>query len=404
MFFNFIVIPGMRRTFVGNVHLGKNVGKNHLFELSPSTIKLSPSACFVTFGRRFVTFEPRIRTMNRSSLVPAAFRDYRTARDWQRPWRDPPGFLLPNCPCCNTAPEMYSLGGQNSTPAVVGTADKTDTIAETTVAVATASLSQARWELAAVGNPATAGYFAGGRTAPTSSADQTTTDKLTYSTDTTSFAATAALSLARSQLAGLSERTSKGYFGGGLSGSSGVKLATTDKISFAGDSMSALGSANLSQARSSPAGMSEGTSKGYWAGGVSSGSITATKVADKITFASDTTAALTTANLSLARFRVQAGSDGSTKGYWAGGQTGGPLSATDKITFSTDTTSSIAASCNQDSAASGSDGNSVFGLGGRQGAGGIKITFATDTSAILGSSANLSMSRTFLAGVTTVGL
>ena len=151
--------------------------------------------------------------------------------------------------------------------------------------------------------------------------------------------------------------------------------------------------------------MSEGTSKGYWAGGVSSGGINATKVADKITFSTDTTAALTTANLSVARFRMQAGSNGSTKGYWAGGQTGGPLSTTDKLTFSTDTTAALTGtSFSQDSAAAGSDGNKLITLGGRQGANGIKITFATDASTTIGGSVSLSLSRTFLAGVSTVAL
>jgi len=31
---------------------------------------------------------------------PKSFRDHRAPRDWRRPWLDPPGFLLPNCPCC----------------------------------------------------------------------------------------------------------------------------------------------------------------------------------------------------------------------------------------------------------------------------------------------------------------
>ena len=44
--------------------------------------------------------------------------------------------------------------------------------AETTAAVTTANLSQARWMLASVGNPATAGYFAGGNSS-TGTADVT---------------------------------------------------------------------------------------------------------------------------------------------------------------------------------------------------------------------------------------
>jgi hypothetical protein len=301
---------------------------------------------------------------------------------------------------------MYSLGGETAAPAVVATADKTDMASETTAAVGTANLSQPRWELASVANPGSAAYFAGGRTAPSSSVDQTTTDKLVFSTDAASASASAALSAGRSQLAGISERSLKGYFGGGLSGSSGVKLVVTDRITFAVDASSAVSSANLSQARSALAGMSEGASKGYWAGGSTGGGIPQVKTADKITFSGDSTSALGTANLSVARFRLVAGGDGLTKGYWAGGQTGGPLSTTDKITFSNDTTSSLGTSFSADSGASGSDGNKLFGMGGSIGASGLKIVFATDVSSSVGSGStgNLSQSRTLLAGATTAAL
>src|SRR5262245_65819925 len=46
----------------------------------------------------------------------SAFRireDYRTPRDWLRPWRDPPGFFLPNCPCCGATSSLsyHTIGG-----------------------------------------------------------------------------------------------------------------------------------------------------------------------------------------------------------------------------------------------------------------------------------------------------
>ncbi len=335
-----------------------------------------------------------------SSFSPHPFRD------WRRPWRDPPGFLLPNCPCCGSGAQMYSVGGENSTPAVVGTADKTDMLTEVTAAVATANLSQARWELAGVANPAVAAYFAGGRTSPSSTVDQTTTDKLVFATDTTSAVGSAALSLARSQLAGLSERSTKGYFAGGLSASPAVYITRTDKITFSVDGTSAAGSASLSQARAALGGLSEGTSKGYWGGGSTGGGVPQVKTADKITFSGDSTSAFGSANLSVARFGLVSGSDGSTKGYWAGGETNSPLATTDKITFSTDTTTALATSFNTDTAASGSDANKLFGMGGRQGASGLKIVFATDVSSAVGTGSlgNLSQSRKQLAGATTAAL
>ena len=342
---------------------------------------------------------PPAAAVNSKSL-----RDVRTPRDWRRPWRDPPGFLLPSCPCCPGGAQMYSLGGQDgSTGAIVATADKTNMSAETTAAVTTANLTVVRDGTGAAGNPSVAGYSSGGRSDRFVS-DQTLTDKVTFSNDTTAAAGTAALSQARYEVAGLSERSSKAYFAGGLTGSGG-KVQTTDKLTFSGDATSAVSTANLSLARAAASGISEGTTKGYWGGGVSSGSITPTNVTDKITFASDATAALTTANLSVARFRMVAGSDGSTKGYFAGGQTGSGLSDTDTLTFSTDTTSG-GPSFNADSGASGSDGNKLFGMGGSIGSGGLKITFATNVVSGVGTgfAGNLSESRLVLSGMSTVGL
>ena len=301
---------------------------------------------------------------------------------------------------------MYSLGGEDTTPAIVVTADKTNMSAETTAAVTTANLTGAKWQHASVGNPSASGYFAGGRST-TLATDMATADKLTFSNDTTAAATTANLSLARAQLFGLSERITKGYFAGGLSANVGTKIKVTDKITFSGDSTAAVTTADLSQARSGLGALSEGTSKGYWAGGSTGGGTPSVNTADKITFSGDSTAALASANLSVPRFFLQAGSDGSTKGYWAGGQTGGPIATTDKITFSTDTTAAqTSASLNNSSGASGSDGNKMFAMGGSQGAQGQKITFATDLSSGVGagSSGNLSSSRTAPAGVTTAAL
>jgi hypothetical protein len=301
---------------------------------------------------------------------------------------------------------MYSCGGENGVGAIVATTDKTDMTAETTAAVASANLSTVRWSEGAVGNPSVAGYIGGGRTT-TGTTDQTTTDKITFSTDTTSTPGSAVLSLARAQLVGLSERSSKGYFGGGISGSA-TWLTTCDIITFSGDSTAAGGSAVLSKARSVLGGLSEGTTKGYFAGGATA-SLGFVTTGDKITFSTDTTAAAATANLTTSRGRVMAGSDGSTKGYWAGGYTGAPQNTLDKITFSTDTTAFVG-TLGGNAGASGSNGTALFCMGGSDGAGsltaaGQKITFATDVVSAVGTgSGNLSSSRFILAGVATTGL
>jgi len=343
--------------------------------------------------------------MNWTSL-----HDHRTPRDWTRPWRDPPGFFLPNCPCCGSDTPMYVLGGFD--PAVTTfytVADKIMMTAETSAAVTTANLSQGRGAGGSVANPAVSAYVIGGNT--TSTATVLTADKLSFSNDTSAAQTTANLSQARSQLYGVSERTTKGYVAGGFTTATPVVAVTTaDKITFSGDSTAAQTTASLSTARKASVGISEGTTKGYWAGGYSGSIITSCVVtADRIVFSSDTTAAKTTANLSAFRAESFGGSDGSTKGYWCGGQTGAASARVDKITFSTDTTAALTSqSFNQFFGASGSNGTKMLGVAGVNGATGLvfggsnKLTFATDTAAWAGVS--ISQARQGACGFSYQGL
>jgi hypothetical protein len=292
---------------------------------------------------------------------------------------------------------MYVLGGFDAAVTTLyAVADKILMTAETSSALTTANLSQARGAGGSIANPAVAGYAMGGNT--TSTATVLTADKLDFSSDNTTSKTTANLSQARTQLYGLSERSTKGYVAGGFTTAAPVvAVASADKITFAADSTAAQTTANLSTPRKASAGISQGTTKGYWAGGYSGSIVTSCVVtADKITFSGDSTAAQTTANLSAARAEAFAGSDGSTKGYWCGGQTGSVKSTVDKIAFSTDTTAALTSqSFNQAFGASGSNGTKMIGASGLDGVAGIfagsrKMTFATDTEA----SAGVSLSQT----------
>lgn len=189
--------------------------------------------------------------------------------------------------------------------------------------------------------PFAKGYFSGGISGAVS-VYYATTDLLAFSTDTTTACSTANLSIARESLAGVSEG-GKGYFAGGWTGSGPTD--TADKVMFATDVTAACTSANVSQDKTVGAGLSDTSTKGYFAGGYTS--IAYLVKADKITFSSDSTAACTTANLSEARESIAGVSEGSTKGYFAGGVTsynGGPPPAyggtttADKVTFSSDST------------------------------------------------------------------
>ena len=149
------------------------------------------------------------------------------------------------------------------------------------------------------------GYFAGGNTG----ANVTTTDKMSFSTETTAAQSTANLSQSRYIPYGVGNTFSKGYIGGGYSDN---YAKITDKITFSTDITVAQTSANLSANSAGTGGASEGTTKGYWSGGGTSGGYSAKT--DKITFSSDTTAAQTSANLTLARSNLAGVGGGSSKG------------------------------------------------------------------------------------------
>jgi hypothetical protein len=341
-----------------------------------------------------------------------ALRSSEDPRDWHRPWRDPPGFFLPNCPCCGcTGAIMYSLGGANTTLTTqYATCDKTTMCNETTVAASTGNLSSNRFGAGSAANPATAGYICGGAT--NSSTFVATGDKLAFSNDTTAAISSANLSFSAEQIAAQSERVSKCYFAGGLN--SGGKAATADKLAFSNDTNSAQASANLSQARSGAAGSNGSSAKGYWGGGTTVGVNNTVVTGEKLTYSSDATAATTSVNLKAAREQHESGGDGSTKAYWFSGQNNSGIATNvDKTAVSTDTTAATTAAtggCASDQSASGSDGNKLLAMGGNDAGGnsgratGSKITFSTDVSTALASSANLSQGRILVAGITTVAL
>ena len=185
----------------------------------------------------------------------------------------------------------FFVGGLN--PTVLATAGRTIYSTETHAAVTGANLSQSRYYPAGAGN-ADKGFFAGGLT-PTLVA---TTDRTTYSTETTAAVSGANLSAARRNMASAGN-SDKGFFAGGLNP---AVVATTDRTTYSSETTAAVSGANLSQARSTPAGA--GTAdKGFIAGGSTSQTspfgIVATT--DRTTYSSETTAAVSGANLSQAR-------------------------------------------------------------------------------------------------------
>ena len=149
-----------------------------------------------------------------------------------------------------------------------------------------------------------------------------------------------------------------GYTVGGDNGSATPYSLVADCTTFATQTTAALASANLSLARYGLASFSDGARFGYTVGGSIGGATPNSLVADCTTFATQTTAALASANLSLACYYLASFSDGARFGYTVGGNIGGA------------TPNSLVADC---------------------------TTFATQATAAL-TSANLSLARDYPAG------
>ena len=228
----------------------------------------------------------------------------------------------------------YILGGSTAGDGIGALTAMTDriTFSTSTTAANTASdLSAAKYDMSGLSDGSTYGYVAGGRTNPSAVA---TADRITFSTGTTAANTASNLSMARYRAASVSDGSTYGYWVGGSTDGFNY-FDTADRITFSTGATAARTTADLSTARYSPAGLSDGSTYGYVAGGRSSTEVTLT---DRITFSTSATAANTTSNLSGAKRYHAANSDGSAYGYWGGGYSGGALSTADKITFSTGAT------------------------------------------------------------------
>ncbi len=226
----------------------------------------------------------------------------------------------------------YIPGG--FTPSVTDLTDKITYAIEVTAAQTTATISTARANMAGLSDVATRGYCLGGP-----SPYLTTADKIAFSSDVASAQTTADLSVGREFISGLNKLYEKGYIGGGRTADTpSAMVVSTDILTFSTQVTAAVTTADLSQARFGYGSVSEGRTKGYWSGGYTADQPAVVATGDKVTYSSDTTSAQTTANLTSARAEVTGVNGGTSKGYFLGGYTASSAVATaDKITFATDT-------------------------------------------------------------------
>ena len=186
-----------------------------------------------------------------------------------------------------------------------------------------------------------------------------------------------------------------GYFGGG-----DPSTTIMDKVTYASDTTAAVPSANLSLARYALAATGNST-HGYFGGGDPGPRSTM----DKVTYASDTAAAVPSANLSATRYYLAA-TGNQTAGYFGSGKDdNSDVTTIDKVTYASDTRAAVPGAALSvrrfGLAATGNSTHGYFGGGGGGDPGFLstidKITYSNDTRSTVPSSGNLSAARNYLA-------
>lgn len=248
---------------------------------------------------------------------------------------------------------------------------------DTTNILSNSNLNTARKEHAAISSP-TSGYFGGGGI-PGISTPLSTTEKLTYSTNTiSSINPNTSLSLNRYALTAAASPTS-GYFCGGFFTTPSIQ-SRVDKLVYSTDTTSYAPTANLTASRYYAAATGN-TTTGYIGGGYTPALVSRM---DKLSYSTDTTSFIPSGNLSSNNGN-NAATGSSTSGYFGGGVGPGINSNIDKLTYSTDTTSSLSSKLTENKYALSATGNTSSGYFGGGASGPIstveKLSYTTETSA-----------------------
>ena len=185
-------------------------------------------------------------------------------------------------------------------------------------------------------------------------------------------------------------KVGKGFFSGG---STGADSAVADRTTYATEVTAAVSGANLSVARRYLAAAGN-ASKGFFSGGTTGSD---SVVADRTTYATEVTAAVSGANLSVAR-SVLAAAGNASKGFFSGGSTGSDSAVADRTTYATEVTAAVSGanlSLARNGLAAAGNATKGFFSGGSTGSASAvadRTTYATEVTAAV-SGANLSVAR-----------
>jgi hypothetical protein len=197
-------------------------------------------------------------------------------------------------------------------------------------------LNQAKFNLSAIGDNTTYGWFIGGATgpSPTSVVGLSSIDRITFATDTGTASVRGPMS--STNYAGnmaTTDITTYAWFALGKENPAGfpASRSSVNRITYATDTATPSNRGPLSSARYS--GAASGTVTYGW---YAAGAYPEYSIVDRITYATDTATATTRGPLASAVYRTAAVSDSTTYG-WIGGGSPGPVTTVQRITFATDT-------------------------------------------------------------------
>ena len=235
---------------------------------------------------------------------------------------------------CADGTAGYIAGGYTSQ--AVTSFYKTIFETETTV-TSTSVLSQPRYYLTAVSGENKKGYYAGGLAG---SSVSTVVDVIEFSTGSMSVLT---LPTGRARFAAVSLEAQKGYFCGGITGAAASNI--TDILVYSTSTWSSATSAYLKSSRTAMCGIDGNTLQGYFAGGSTNLTSTILKSIEKMNYSWDQTTVLSPAVLATGRSLPGGVGDRSSRGYIAGGLTGSAsatvVTSIEKLSCVGDTISSM---------------------------------------------------------------
>ena len=225
----------------------------------------------------------------------------------------------------------YIMGGLDAPGDKFSSTDKLNFSTDTTTLSPSANSTFSGVIESGATHSTSAGYRGGGRV--NDGTPSSRVEKLTFSSESIALVPTAGnLSSSRYVVAGTSSPAA-GYFGGGKEPSSTSRM---DKLTFSDDTTALTPGANLTSVKDS-IGAAGNTTHGYFGGGKNPSNSSGVTTMDKLNYTNDTTAAVPGAALTGARYLLSAiGND--TQGYFGGGNPGPNGQITDKLTYATDTT------------------------------------------------------------------